>query len=364
MSTASTISDSPSTFSHLLPPTILGPLITSYLAEDAPTYDIGGYVVGESSASARLLCKTPGISVLAGVPFFDEVFRQVGCSVQWLVSEGEQIHVAKGEKKCCAVVRGPARRILLGERLALNILARSSGIATRTSSLLSSLRAYGYLGLLAGTRKTTPGFRLVEKYALRVGGADPHRHDLSGMTMLKDNHIWACAARARSQNTTKTTTEQNGTTAAAESQVPKSASEEETAEAIRLAVHTARRGGGFSTKVEVECQSEAEADAAIEAGADVVMLDNFTPEDTRVVAKRLKERWRGGGGGAVQTNGADGAVNGKGTVKMTREFLIEVSGGLREGNIEQHVCEHVDILSTSWIHQGVGTVDWSLKVEH
>lgn len=90
-----------------------------------------------------------------------------------------------------AVVRGPARRLLLGERPALNCLARASGIATRCSQLQRMAAAEGWHGQVSGTRKTTPGFRLVEKYAMLVGGVSMHRQDLSGMVMLKDNHIWA-----------------------------------------------------------------------------------------------------------------------------------------------------------------------------
>lgn len=90
-----------------------------------------------------------------------------------------------------AVVRGPARCLLLGERPALNCLARASGIATRCSQLRAMALKCGWHGEVAGTRKTTPGFRLVEKYAMLVGGVSMHRQDLSGMVMLKDNHIWA-----------------------------------------------------------------------------------------------------------------------------------------------------------------------------
>lgn len=90
-----------------------------------------------------------------------------------------------------AVVTGPARCVLLGERPALNCLARASGIATRCAQLQSLAQAAGWHGQVAGTRKTTPGFRLVEKYSMLVGGVSTHRHDLSGMVMLKDNHVWA-----------------------------------------------------------------------------------------------------------------------------------------------------------------------------
>ena len=129
-----------------------------------------------------------------------------------------------------------------------------------------------------------------------------HRIDLSAMTMLKDNHVRAAGS-------------------------------------ITRAVRAAQAAGGFAIKVEVECQSEEEANEAIEAGADIVMLDNFTGEGVKLAARNLKERWRG-----------------------KREFLVEVSGGLTEANVEQFVCNHVDIISTSSIHQGVPHVDFSLKI--
>lgn len=219
-------------------------------------------------------------------------------SVEWHVEEGQAVQPIHH----CASVRGPVRKILLGERVALNTLARCSGVATRSAHLLSLLRSAGYEGVLAGTRKTTPGFRLVEKYGMLVGGCDAHRHDLSSMVMLKDNHVWACGG------------------------------------SIAKAVRAAKACAGFAVKVEVECQSEAEADEAIEAGADVVMLDNFEPEQVKAVSRRLKERWGKAG------------------------FLIEVSGGLTEQNVGRYVGGDVDVVSSSAIHQGVKHVDFSLKI--
>jgi nicotinate-nucleotide pyrophosphorylase (carboxylating) len=191
----------------------------------------------------------------------------------------------------------------------------------RTNALVQALRAHGWNGTLAGTRKTTPGFRIVEKYGILVGGADPHRHDLSSMTMLKDNHVWACANNKAAGNN----------------------SPDSIAAAIPLAVHAAKAAGGFATKVEVEVRSIDEANAAIGAGADVIMLDNFSAEEVGVAAKKLKAGW---------------AANGK----PSGSFLIEVSGGLTEHNAAAYVCEDVDILSTSSIHQGTPIVDFSLKV--
>ena len=177
-------------------------------------------------------------------------------------------------------------------------------ILLRSSHMLRLLRKAGYRNTLAGTRKTTPGFRLVEKYGMLVGGCDPHRHDLSAMTMLKDNHIWSTGS-------------------------------------ITRAVAAAKAAGGFSVKVEVECQSIAEADEAIEAGADVVMLDNFDADTVQAAANHLKNSW-----------------------KDRRNFLVEVSGGLTEKNMQAFAGPDVDIISTSSIHQGVPHVDFSLKIVH
>lgn len=300
---------------HLLPGNYKR-LITSWLEEDCPSFDYGGFVVGESDGEARLLGKSKGI--VAGVPFFDEVFAQLGCIVEWHVQEGESIEPIRH----CATVRGPIRKILLGERVALNILARCSGIATKSASLVAALRAHGWGGTLAGTRKTTPGFRVVEKYGILVGGADPHRHDLSSMTMLKDNHVWACANNGASKD--------GGA----------SASTNSIAAAIPRAVNAAKMAGGFATKVEVECRCVEEANAAIEAGADIIMLDNFTPDGVREAARNLKQNWAG----------------------KKQSFLIEVSGGLNETNAASYACSDVDIISTSSIHQGTSIVDFSLKV--
>ncbi|KAK6821302.1 Quinolinate phosphoribosyl transferase [Apiospora arundinis] len=241
--------------------------------------------------------------VLAGVPFFDEIFAQCGCAVEWHLSEGDEVSDDNNAKHKVATVTGPARGLLLAERVGLNLLARCSGIATQSRKLVTLCREAGYKGILAGTRKTTPGFRLVEKYGMLVGGADAHRMDLSAMIMLKDNHVWSRGS-------------------------------------ITEAVTAARSVGGFALKIEVEVRDEREADEAIEAGADVVMLDNFTGDGVKVAARSLRERWQG-----------------------KKHFLLEVSGGLREDNIEAYVCNDIDIISTSSIHQGTSHVDFSLKIE-
>ena len=189
---------------------------------------------------------------------------------------------------------------------------------TRSASLLKLLRDEGYPNALAGTRKTTPGFRLVEKYGMLVGGCDQHRYDLSSMTMLKDNHIMACG------------------------------------NSIANAIAAAKAVGGFALKVEVECRNEDEAVEAARAGADIVMLDNFGGDRVRRAARTLRERFSGSGDRRW--------LDANGRPEEKRSFMIETSGGLTEENVAAYVCSDIDVISTSSIHQGVKHVDFSLKI--
>lgn len=170
--------------SNVLSPVTLKHMVREWLKEDTPNFDYGGFVVGEKEETALLLIKSPG--VVAGKPFFDAIFKELDCVVSWECEEGDFLEPIQ----CIAIVTGKVRQLLLGERVALNCLSRASGIASLARQLAKIKEAKGWKGEIAGTRKTTPGFRLVEKYALLVGSVSTHRHDLSSMIMLKDNHIW------------------------------------------------------------------------------------------------------------------------------------------------------------------------------
>lgn len=170
--------------SNVLSPVTLQHMAREWLKEDTPNFDYGGFVVGEKEETALLLIKSPG--VLAGKPFFEAIFKELDCVVSWEYDEGEFLEPIQ----CVAKVTGKVRQLLLGERVALNCLSRASGIASLARQLAKIKERVGWKGEIAGTRKTTPGFRLVEKYALMVGSVSTHRHDLSSMIMLKDNHIW------------------------------------------------------------------------------------------------------------------------------------------------------------------------------
>jgi len=285
--------------SLLFPPNSIESLVKQWLNEDIPSFDYGGAVVGSDVKTAHLLGKQKGI--FSGTPFFNEIFNQLNCKVTWFIKDGEEFNLdSNGKPFILAHVVGPSRNILVGERLSLNILARASGIATRAREMKSLVDQVQWKGKVAGTRKTTPGFRLVEKYSLLVGGLDTHRMDLSSMIMLKDNHIWSCGS-------------------------------------IRNAVVNARSVGGFSLKIEVECQSKEEAIEAIDSGADVVMLDNFTPERISIASADLK--------------------------KLYPHIVIEASGGITPSTIQQYALPTIDIISMGNLTQGVPHIDISLKIQ-
>ena len=173
-------------------------------------------------------------------------------------------------------------------------------MATKARRLAELKQLVSWHGELAGTRKTTPGFRLVEKYALLVGGVSTHRFDLSSMIMLKDNHIWSIGS-------------------------------------ISHAVQAARKTGGFSTKIEVECRSIAEAREAAKSGADIVMLDNFSPGSLHSSAMILKQEFP--------------------------YLIIEASGGINEENITKYFGSDIDVISLGSLTQGYSCVDFSLKIQ-
>ncbi len=253
-------------------------------------------MVGDRQESAVLLCKSPG--VLCGKPFFDLIFSELGCTVEWgAVSEGDSLQPDPVQE--VARVTGPANKLLQGERTALNMLTRASGIASYARDLSEEAKSLGWNGEIAGTRKTTPGFRMVEKYALLVGGISTHRYDLSQMVMLKDNHVWAAGS-------------------------------------VSGAVQKAREAAGFSIKIEVECRSLVEARDAANAGAEIVMLDNFEPAALEKASAALKEEYS--------------------------HLIIEASGGIRKDTLHHYCLPSVDVVSTSKTTQGYGCVNFSLKL--
>lgn len=307
-SSSNAFSSTSTDFSALLPHRQIEQAVAEWIDADIPSFDVGALAFGrQQQGTAYLYMKSPG--VFAGQPFFEAVFRAVECEWEWndeLAVEGRFIDPSKennisNNKVILAIVRGPVARILQGERTALNTLSRCSGVATASREAVRVARDCGWKGWVAGTRKTTPGsFRIVEKYGLLVGGAATHRLDLSQMVMLKDNHVVAAGG------------------------------------SITAAVQCARKAAGFSQKIEVECQSLQQADEAAEAGADIVMLDNFAPDQLRADAATFKHNYP--------------------------HVLVEASGGITVGTMKHYLCDAVDIVSQGKLTQGYSCIDFSLKI--
>lgn len=207
------------------------------LEEDINNEDVSTNAVmpAYKKGEVQLVCKEDGI--IAGLAVFERVFTLLdpAVSVQCTVKDGDA--VKKGE--VLGVVTGDIRVLLSGERTALNYLQRMSGIATYTRNVVKLLD--GTKTRLLDTRKTTPGMRVFEKYAVRVGGGGNHRYNLSDGVLLKDNHIDAAGG-------------------------------------VRRAVEAARAYAPFVRRIEVETENLDMVREAVEAGADIIMLDNMTPD--------------------------------------------------------------------------------------
>ena len=224
-------------------------LILAALREDITSEDISTnsvmreYTLGE----VELICKQDG--VIAGLEVFKRTFELLDGSVEVTFSCKDGDTVTKGEK--IGLVRGDIRVLLSGERTALNYLQRMSGIATYTRAIADLLK--GTKTKLLDTRKTTPNMRVFEKYAVRVGGGCNHRYNLSDGILLKDNHIGAAGG-------------------------------------VKEAVKMAKEYAPFVRKIEIEVENLDMLREALDAGADIIMLDNMSVEDMKVAVELCRGR--------------------------------------------------------------------------
>lgn len=269
-------------------------LILSALKEDISSEDVTtnsvmrDYQLGE----VELLCKENG--VIAGLTVFQRVFELLDKNTEVTLFAKDGDTVTKGQK--LGIVRGDIRVLLSGERTALNYLQRMSGIATYTRSI--AVLFEGSKTKLLDTRKTTPNMRLFEKYAVKVGGGYNHRYNLSDGILLKDNHIGAAGG-------------------------------------VREAVAMAKEYAPFVRKIEIEVENLDMFKEALEAGADIIMLDNMSVEDMRE-AVRL--------------------ANGKAE--------IECSGNVTRENVERLIDIGVDYISSGALTHSAPILDLSLKNLH
>jgi nicotinate-nucleotide pyrophosphorylase (carboxylating) len=224
-------------------------LIDQWLAEDIGCFDATAQLMVDPGASATFLMNAREPMTVAGVEVAAAVFKRYepACTVELRVRDGDR--VVKGA--VLMVVSGPAQALLTAERTALNIVQRLSGIATETAKYVDAIKHTR--ARLLDTRKTTPGLRMLEKHASFCGGALNHRLGLDSGVMLKDNHIAVCGS-------------------------------------IGQAVARARKGVPALTKIEVECDRLEQVREALEAGADVIMLDNMSIADMRTAVELVAGR--------------------------------------------------------------------------
>ncbi|MBC7529027.1 MAG: carboxylating nicotinate-nucleotide diphosphorylase [Chthonomonadaceae bacterium] len=237
---------------------LIAEIVTYALREDLGAGDITtlSTVPKEAKASATMIAKTEG--VIAGLPVVEEVYRQVDPSVKITRRVEEGAHVPPRTVLCEIV--GDARSLLTGERVALNFLQRLSGIATKTARFVSLVEGSGVR--VVDTRKTTPGLRPLERYAVKVGGGHNHRYALDSAVMIKDNHIAASGG-------------------------------------ITAAVERARKAIPHTMTITVECDTLAQVSEAVAAKADILLLDNMTLDQLREAVSMIGGRAKAEASGGV-----------------------------------------------------------------
>jgi nicotinate-nucleotide pyrophosphorylase (carboxylating) len=289
---------------------ILDSTIEGWLREDIGHHDVTNQVPGETTG--RLVAKEAG--VVAGLDAARAVFEYLDVSVSKSANVGERIKTGDTVLE----VEGPAREVLRGERVAVNVTGHASGIATKTRQAVNAAReadqhlaseraSSGVTGRkedtvrIAATRKTTPGLRGIEKRAVVAGGGDTHRLDLSHMVMVKDNHIAELG--------------------------------------LESAIERFREQASFATKIEIEVENLEQVSRAVEAGADIVLLDNMDPEMTAEAVDRLRDV----------------------AADMGRRVLAEASGDITVATVPDYAATGVDVISMGSLTHSGGTLDYSFQ---
>jgi nicotinate-nucleotide pyrophosphorylase (carboxylating) len=275
--------------------------ILSYLEEDVGSGDITSEAVipADASAVAEVWCKGNTESVvICGAEEACMAFEICGCCARKLVDDGA---IATGDQQVIAL-KGNAKAILKGERTALNLLMRMSGIATECRKFSLHLRKLGVDTLVTGTRKTSPGMRTFDKKAIAIGGGYPHRMGLYDKILIKDNHI-AILGNAID------------------------------------CVNKARKQFGRNQEIECEVSSVEELISVVAAGVDIVMLDNFSVDNAEVAMCKLRE------------------------LGLRNRVRVEISGGINESNFQNFAQLNPDFISVGSMTHSTRAVDFSLTMK-
>ena len=263
-----------------------------FLNEDVGNGDITSQLLQKKKITAKIITREDAI--VAGTKFAKEIFLLKKCRVRIQKKDGELVKA----NQTILDISGDAGNILTCERTALNLLSRMCGIATQTNNLKKQIKKTGSKSKLFATRKTAPGLRFFDKEAVKAGGGEKHRMTLNEMIMIKDNHLVV-------ENS------------------------------IEDILRKAKRTKG---KIEIEVETQRDAILCAELGADIIMLDNFTPVQIKKTIRKLKE------------------------LKLRNKVLLEASGRINSRNIVKYAKTNVDMISVGSITNSVNGIDLSLEI--
>ena len=263
-----------------------------FISEDIQGGDITSVLLPKKKIKAKIISRQEG--VLAGVKFAGDIFRLKGCNVKIIKKDGAKLK----SNQIILQISGNAGTVLSCERTALNLLSRMSGIATHTNLLVSKIRKVNRKTKLYSTRKTAPGLRFFDKEAIMIGGGHKHRMSLNDMVMIKDNHLLVTNS-------------------------------------MEGIIKSARKR---HKHVEVEVENQRDAVLAVSSGATIVMLDNFSPVQTKKTITILQKK------------------------KLRNKVKLEASGGINSKNITAYAKTGVDMISVGSITNSVKGLDLSLEV--
>ncbi|MFL6322367.1 MAG: carboxylating nicotinate-nucleotide diphosphorylase [Nitrososphaeraceae archaeon] len=273
--------------------------LLSFLREDVGKGDLtsNSIISSYTFARAEIICKANKTTIVCGLEEASMIFEMCKCKTKTLVKDGSMI------KKGSIVMEiiGKALSIMKAERTALNLIMRMSGIATETKKFVSSIDDHSIPVRIASTRKTAPGLRFFDKKAVAIGGGETHRMRLDDMVLIKDNHISLVGS-------------------------------------VEKAIKQARNNIGSSIKLECEATTLEEAISAVNMGADIVMLDNFSPTQITRTMDELSKRG------------------------IRDKAKLEVSGGIKLRNVKTYAKAKPDIISVGYLTHSPKAVDFSLEV--
>ena len=263
-----------------------------FLDEDVGNGDITSKLLQKKRIRAKIITREE--TVVAGTKFAKYIFSLKKCRTQILKKDGS---MAKANQTILEI-NGNARDVLTCERTVLNLLSRMCGIATQTNNLKKQIKSAGSKSKVFATRKTAPGLRFFDKEAVKIGGGEKHRMTLNEMIMIKDNHL----------------------------AVGKS---------IEDILEKAKKTGG---KIEIEVESQKDAILCAKLGADIIMLDNFSPDRIKKTIKKLTE------------------------LRLRNKVILEASGRINSKNIARYARTNVDMISVGNVTNSVDGIDLSLEI--